>query len=54
MTTYIVCKNCNQRFASPIQVENLDNPGISIENVTITCLICFRSMALKKEDMFNE
>ena len=54
MTTYLVCKNCNQRFESPIQVENLDNPGFDIQNITLTCPICFKSMVLRKEDMFNE
>jgi len=54
MTTYIMCKNCNKRFESPIQVKNLDNPGISIENMSLTCPLCFQPMVLNKEDMFNE
>ncbi len=54
MTTYIMCKNCNQQFESPIQVENLNNPGVRIENVSLTCPLCFQPMTLNKEDMFNE
>lgn len=54
MTTYIMCKNCNKKFKSPIQVEDLNNPGVGIENVSLTCPLCFQPMVLNKEDMINE
>ena len=54
MTTYIFCKNCNQKFKSPIQVKNLENPDVNFQNVPSNCPLCGQSMELKKEDMFNE
>ena len=52
MTTYVICKNCNGKFKSPIQVENLDT-NILQGNITI-CPLCNKETTYGNENMINE
>ena len=36
MTTYLFCKNCNQKFKSPIQVKNIENPILDWDKFTFS------------------
>lgn len=50
--TYIICRNCGEKFESPIQVPNLNIT--KIEKNTITCPFCNKETLIGNDNMVNE
>ena len=52
MTTYVICDNCNGRFESPIQVENLETN--TIQGNRSICPLCHEKTFVEIRNMINE